>query len=135
VVRRWVIRGMLVWFCAVCVTAWVASYWPGARLGVNRLARPYLYMLQIYDGQAELGRWEVDLLISGNSGPSAKSQQYDFLGFCYFRNGTDRSLTIPLWFPTLASGLGLWWVWRKTRAKYAGKAFPVVTTNGQEARP
>ena len=66
-----------------------------------------------------------------------------FLGFHFFYKASprpaignaDRGIQVPFWFPTTISAALLWLVWRKTRSKAKGRAFPVEANQGGEAKP
>jgi len=42
--------------------------------------------------------------------------------------GTNWIVSIPFWFPSLLAAALLWFVWRQTRPKTAGRGFPVEIT-------
>ena len=52
---------------------------------------------------------------------------WQLLGFRFYIDGTYhlRFIQIPLWFPSIVFSIGYWLVWRKTRPKPIGRAFPV----------
>ena len=134
-IRRWFIRGLALTLLALCVVAWVGSYWRGAYL--------------MHDGRgwqqrAILARGGIGLGILRVSGPFHsqwlrgtmaiepdfgwgldKDDVFGWTGFHFVYRWADKTIVIPLWFPTLLSALLLWFVWRKTRAKQTGRAFPV----------
>ena len=135
--KRWLIRGLALTVLTLCVVAWVGSYWSSIAL-YNK------------DFEITLSRGRV---LCALDGPSATTDlemrvkdSYDwsewdrrvdvwFFGFTADYRAEVIQWTIPLWFPTLLAALVLWLVWRKTRAKPVGGAFPVEVAVQGEGTP
>ena len=150
-IRRWLIRAPFVAFAMICVGLWAASYWRAGLLycmwednavtaacGSGRAvvhAEGYGYDLH------PPVRWymrirETKYIVWQRFDDAAK---YAIFGFSFARGGQEFHvhnwfITIPLWFPTFLTGLVLWLIWRKTRRKYNGKAFPVEATAKAEVK-
>ncbi len=135
--RRWIIRNCFIALCVVCVATWVGSYWRFFELGYHGDIE---YSGGIQSGR--LGGWRVIIgpppyhaWLWSSSRPApwqddADSTKFHLLGFAvYYVPSWYTTITIPLWFPTLLSAVLLWFVWRKTRPKLVGKAFPVEPNN------
>ena len=143
-IRRWLIRGLALTLLALCIVAWAGSYGRGA------------YIRHESDGWqewAELETGGMGFEWCRVSGPvqfhwlwGTMSIEPDFwmvwgeddicgwTGFHLMNRENQKSVVIPLWFPTLLSAaLGLF-VWRKTRPKYNGKGFPVEPTPKAEVK-
>ena len=132
--RRWLIRSLALTLLTFCVAAWVVSY--SGEYGV----RPHLQaeiVCGFNDGFVYLVVWmnpDYDIIFPfwdyrpGDSQAygAYKRAKHHLLGFAY-RSSSSRSwyLLVHMWFPTLLSALLLCFVWRKTRAKPIGGAFPV----------
>jgi hypothetical protein len=133
--RRWFIRSLALALLTLCVTAWVGSYW--RLIEMERWDRHRIICqgqwgeICLYcEDKRRTAPLEVTwrcyssepLLIQAIYG----STPHHFAGFAFERfSGNYWHVFIPLWFPTLVSALLLWFVWRKTRAKVVGGAFPV----------
>ena len=144
--RRSIIRGTCVLLLALCITAWVGSYWRA--LGFAHQGNK-MYSLNIDCGRVLVGSWNLDAsppVWNASFYPPKGWTEWDatmgnrFLGFTF--NGptatydTRFSVTIPLWFITAFSILLLRFIWRKTRPLYSGKAFPVEpATKSEESLP
>jgi hypothetical protein len=120
----------------LCVAAWVGSYF-------------YSPALYFFTGSHEVtlepgggsmsfclsdNGWPVDIQLHMQPYSSQLWQdwnaqaEYHCGGFAYFPYTKLRSsweIHIPFYFTTLLSAMLLWLIWRKTRAKYNGKGFPV----------
>jgi hypothetical protein len=136
--RRWLIRGLVLALLALCVVALVGSYRHPCAIGRHGIHELWLHIRygsivfnEYVEPLAGSIRWEcVDVYADHQSERmDYLSREYHFAGFAYEgRNavtGPFLLICIPLWFPTLLCTLLLWFVWRKTRAKPAGGAFPV----------
>jgi hypothetical protein len=148
------IRSLTLSLVLCCLTAWVASVWVTAILvhyvAVGGGATAQNGFLAIRTGQISFLRegpllsanWQAGL--TGNTFtswwvPGCLNEYYAastvrFLGF-YFRNGSSLFVSIPLWFPTIVTGLLLWWAWRSTRGHAATGAFPVENSARIPATP
>ena len=135
--KRWIIRSFFISLLVFCVGAWVGSY------------SQYACVQYIGTSNALFFGGECGWLWFGNYGSRPiGSSPWDFAhlrasqvrtrqqylstdwhraGFAWKSNSKLREFTawIPLWFTTLLALLLLLLVWRKTRPKMAGRAFPV----------
>ena len=143
--RRWVIRSMLILLLAMCVTAWVGSYWA---LGISHYGRTWDGVL-LEDGR--IGIVQFNSIFNFNGVPGwdwgkhrgvmdwtiwdKNRDTYAALKFSYSSSVIHWGVTFPLWFPTLLAALLLWFIWRKTKAKPIGGAFPVEPTKAGEKQP
>jgi hypothetical protein len=139
-VGRWIVRGLTVTLLAMCVAAWVGSYWWSA--GVEY--KPGLcYGVFATGGRIEVVRREPFFEDPGwhLSGFRTNPRHIPDLE----RDATRRWLvanvgggetywwvTVPMWAPAAVLALGAWVVWRKTRAKSGGQGFPVVPATMKE---
>ncbi len=53
---------------------------------------------------------------------AAKNAKFFAIGFAYYPSGT---VTVPFWFLSVVFAAPLFFLWRKTRSRGGGKAFPV----------
>ena len=133
--KRWILRGMFIALLALCLGAWGVSYWRDCKI---TYFSDQIYSCSIETGRLSIQRFDIGVrfnhTLSWHSFPPSSSDGYDtsvhtifhFLGFAVFRMPAGMSVTIPFWFLTLLATLLLWLVWRKTRPKLKGGAFPVV---------
>jgi hypothetical protein len=138
-VRRWVIRGICAALLALCMAAWVGSYWRAVRV-VRFDNMDMFYGVEVNWGRIHgfrmlstgpsLPRWVVSQ-VPPKQGWAAADAGANFhgLGFAFRNNPMSGFVMIPLWFPALVSAGLLWLVWRRTRPKYDGRGFPVETGN------
>jgi hypothetical protein len=147
-VRRWFIRGFFVGLLLSCLAAWWASgyysatvdYFQDGRFGVGG------------ESMAGIVRFGGGIGVeyycpSGFSGHVARSSPPGFMalrwdepkdyyfGFSVFSGhstttGTVFGISVPYWFISLVLAVLLWLVWRKTRPKPKGGAFPVEIRQG-----
>jgi hypothetical protein len=148
-VWQWIIRGMGIALLALCVTAWVGSYFKC--VSVSYGSKTDRWTLDLVAGEsafsgirAAVSRgWTVE---HGQYYPDQRDRMravykiipYHALGFAWEPSrgfGIHPSVWIPLWFPSLVFALLLWFVWRKTRLKYSGKGFPVEVTKAEARKP
>ena len=148
-IRRWLIRGLALTLLTLCGVAWVGSYWRFAEW--FHFDGHYLTKLDLTSGRAEIlggnaaypkiWAWQVRPYYADERTPitlfiNLYRPRYHFLGFIWDGDFKTPSyhhmwvLFIPLWFPTFLCLLLLWFVWRKTRAKPVGGAFPVEVAKG-----
>jgi hypothetical protein len=138
-VWRWVFRGLAFLLLAVCVAAWVGSYFKTAAL--SKTEGRYYWVVWLQCGELGVGedvgprreesRWAVRFL---DSVPASQTFyagcEHRWLGFAY-RAGAptprdwSRYYFVPLYVPTVLAAGVLWLAWRRTRAKHCGKGFPV----------
>jgi hypothetical protein len=141
--RCWLIRGTTLTLLTLCVVAWVGSYFQsayvqymgGGRLTSVRGECGLVWVSVTNDSRYITGQWDYDHAAAEYTLIRSWYQETDFrgLGFAYrgYESGSlggptrVRQIWIPLWFPTLVSTLLLFLVWRKTRPKYHGNAFPI----------
>ena len=138
--RRWIIRGLALTLLTLCVVAWVGSYWRVVGISYNEATRSQSLfgakgkarlLVSLPDGA--MRRWRF--YYNANAYSDHENARYHFMGFAFDRAGGQAlgglpgwpiwAVWVPLYFPTLLSALLLWFVWRKTRAKPIGGAFPV----------
>ena len=145
--RRWIIRSLTLTLVLGVLTAWVASYWVtailvhyvpmgGGGIGQNGfLAISTGQICFLREGPLLSADWQAGLTSNTDThwwvpeflDSYFTYSKFRFLGF-YFNNGKAQFVSIPLWFTTiLAAGL-LWLVWRKTKPKPNGHAFPIEPT-------
>ena len=149
--RRWLIRGLALTLLTLCVVAWVGSYWRQVGLKADSADKVRL----IFFNYGSLAIRSMDWgAIRAKRGLPPNDEPLHFVtfvadadakvragssiaGFAYGTMGplwvggaaVGWEAYVPLYFPTLLSALLLWLVWRKTKTKYSGKAFPVETAN------
>jgi hypothetical protein len=140
---RQLIRGLAVALLAVCVAAWVGSYW--RRMSVRHQGQAHVSLevnwgrIRFYAGDPQLAHETPGWRLGTGAGTRSTYDVWDtvakfqILGFAFNEDFGWRCMTIPLWFPTLFSALGLWLVWRKTRPGYNGRGFP-VEVGGKDAK-
>ena len=137
-IRRWLIRGPCLVALALVVGVWVTSYFGlldlsenwrcywlvGAIRGSAYMIKsghwddpadgPHFYFLR---GETATPYYPVPNTLGFYAGPVLTWGWWDSL-----------EIVFPLWLPTLLlAGLN-WIVWRKTRATYNGRGFPVEPT-------
>jgi hypothetical protein len=133
--RRWLIRCTFVALCAVCLALWLTSFWLGAEIWLGGTTRWSRFILAggrlVFDSisnesksfhpwrfdhfNAEGERWE----------DHDKVCNFRFLGFTYYHGANGYDVSIPLWAPTILTGLLLGLAWRKTKPRSQGAGFPV----------
>jgi hypothetical protein len=138
---RRLIRGICIALLALCVTAWVGSYWEcpyiewTSNSGDFHLAvvidwgRTQGQMSNV-DFSGEPGwKWAIERSSEPHKATDYFNRDYGVLGFGISHCQSDKlsfwNGKLPLWFPTLLSALLLCHVWRKTRRKHTAKGFPV----------
>jgi hypothetical protein len=122
---------------AVCVAAWVASYWWNPMLFSSHSGLMWNFDLQC--GGVEVSRVIAQQAVGGTGWRqyhadeeaaewSYRSSTYRCGGFSYWSRPSPGILSIvriPLWLPTLLVGGISWFLWRGTRRKNVGGAFPI----------
>ena len=139
--RRWLIRVPCLLALAFVVGVWIASYFGRVFLSKNSGGRFWsIGTVQglVYMDEDGSHPWSpTPLQLYCFQGVTARECQLGptTLGFYGGRwPGWRDSLQIvfPLWLPTLLlAGLN-WFVWRKTRAKYNGRGFPVEPVSAKD---
>jgi hypothetical protein len=142
-IRGWILRGLAVTLLAVCVAAWVGSYWRTVEFYHANPAGDYVQTLCVSVGRVDVNQRVLE-------GPVAPEWRYwseannpkaGFWLAVYARDRYEKArwrwwgfslepavtgwVMVPLWFLAVCSAGVVIWVWRKTRAKYNGKGFPV----------
>ena len=127
--RRWLIRSIFMLPILLCIVGWCWSAGHGGWIGY-------------YHGAEFVGCetfWGVVRLGTSGPGPGCccgvdsapeicfllPNDPQTFLGFGYFFISPERHVYVPYWFLILAFSAILFFVWRKTRTKPQGGAFPV----------
>jgi len=144
-IRRWFIRSLALMLLTLCVVAWVGSYWremgvlyksPGNTCGVG-VQGGRLCVLH-YGGSATVHGPGWHLLVQAPSGDwslwDSVTAKTSFLGIRYLHIPSAFACVLPLWLPAVLLVVLNGIVWRKTRAKPAGRAFPVETTTKAEGK-
>jgi len=142
-VRRWLIRGLFMLLCILCVAAWVGSYFEsayvqyigGERMVAVRAECDSLFLSVSNDPGYVTNKWDSGLAPAEHSLIQAWYRDTDFhsMGFAYRRilGATPAwQVWVPLWFPAFLCGLLTWFAWRKARVKRVGGAFPVEFAKG-----
>ena len=138
-VRRWLIRSLALTLLTLCVVAWVGSYFESMMVTFGGNTRLWCSSLRggeldlTYQNQSPIpfSGWAVEFdqcdgVDRAVTRATYEAMPHQLLGFAWRPHKEYWvDLMIPLWFPTmLAAGL-FWLIWRKTRPKYSGRAFPV----------
>ena len=139
-VRRWLIRSLFLLPLVCVVGVWMTSYWQVASITRNSDGRRWHLAIVWGECEGQLApveynevrtwKWFNQPVQNGDGiGLNSQMEPYGFAGFGFTRYqaswGVFWDVKIPLWFPTLLSTLLLWFVWRKTRPRLEGRAFPV----------
>lgn len=138
-VRRWLIRSLPLMLLTLCVVVWVGSYfetvwaWHNAGMIERNLGCECgsITFTEYHDFTPSVNGWHWyhQPSVKAPFEEGYRSCTYKFLGFAYQPDwghfATGWYVIIPTWFPTLLSVLLLWLVWRKTKAKPLGGAFPI----------
>lgn len=140
--RRWIIRSLAVLLLAVCGTAWVSTYCEYTETLAYRGKSMSYSMSFCWQGRCALVFGRIDLTGKGwkfehrshtrlTFSDSWGDVNHSLLGFrlsySYPVNGAYL-VEIPFWFLTVCCAAFLGLVWRETRSKQVGRAFPVETT-------
>ena len=136
--RRWLIRSIFVVLCMCMAGVWAVSYAyvGGVRIPIESPSvRLNAALGSFYFWAEDHSTGGSDWVFHANDPGLTDALQREYQtsphlgGFAYrYLSWPDRYLLmviLPLWFPTLLSALLLYLVWRKTRAKPIGGAFPV----------
>jgi len=140
---RWLLRIFAIALLTLCLSVWIWSYFRSLSIGYcPSLGKSY--WVDTHMGGAFLsssgGIWSSPgwrfQHIHHAFPLSEVSELLDFksfLGFGYFHVAdTVWGVAIPFWFPSLLSAALLWFVWRQTRPKTAGRGFPVEVTQASQ---
>ena len=133
--RRWFIRSLFMLPILLCLIGWGWS--AGYLSGVKYQGQGWRVRLAMRGGMIEVEHWRDDfgqrgLHLVNWPGPLCFwPGMGHHLGFGYLYGSYEKHIALPFWFLILVfSGL-LWFVWRQTRPKPNGGAFPVeVKANG-----
>lgn len=132
--KRWLIRSLFIGLVVLCVVAWVGSLWRS--LDIDHSGKTWDEM-SVADGRICIQEIVPDFPIMQGWHTTFRSthwniwksedanSQYHLAGFSLHQSVKIWAVTIPLWFPTLLSVGMLWLLWRKTKAKPIGHAFPI----------
>lgn len=148
--RRWIIRSLALTLLTLCVVAWAGSYWRDWKISSYDKSGKWYSTQVLRDGCITFTRspnqtfdlWSTSEPVGtptpteGLFGdPPATPAARRLLGFV-FEPPPFLYVSIPLWFPTLLIAVLLWLVWRTTRPKAPGRAFPVEpATKSGELKP
>jgi hypothetical protein len=135
--RRWLIRLPFLLALAFFAAVWVISHF--GRFSLYKYSGGHIWELGAVEGLVFSGESGLYPLLDSPPriqfvrGWKARQLFPDppTLGFyCgrWPRFSDSFGIAFPLWLPTLLSALLLWLVWRKTRPKLAGNAFPIEPT-------
>ena len=139
--KRWIIRSFFIGLLLLCVGGWLVSFKVGWVVGYNNVHNHNEYEMVVHWGKIRFsfldGHHAVAFVPDGwfqdtfpaypLKGTNADADLYGrkFVGFESGEVGRRQWISIPFWFPTTISAAFLWLVWRKTRPKPKGRAFPV----------
>ena len=142
--KRWIIRSFFIGLLLLCVGGWATSYaswWdieyhdnlPTTFTWAVGSSWGRLWIIRKHDVYSYFGGYlprELETYMSSVDVPYEIERQFEFLphyvfGFCFNSDERLHGIAIPYWFPTTLSASLLCWVWRKTRPKAKGGAFPV----------
>jgi len=129
--RRWLIRVPCLLALAFVVGVWVTSYF--AEIAVNKEATGRAWVVLAAQGLGSMGedggiRYPDSALRFSWFGGPDPGMPPTTLGFYvgpWPRSPKSLMIILPLWLPTLLLAALCWFVWRKMRAKYNGRGFPV----------
>jgi hypothetical protein len=149
--RRWITRGILIGLLLLCVGAWtwsasnfglVAYQFNSGFIGCATKWGAVRIVLNTKESVSDEGGWHANHSITRDSTPDhdypthithwfpVRPSDRDpgvlwILGFSCADNPTFHALQIPYWFFVVLLSSILFFVWRKTRPKVKGLAFPV----------
>ncbi len=149
--KRWLLRGLFLLPVVLCLAGWGWSGWYEGWVGYTRSHRTIGFGTA--EGTVSLGAGRrigyndgyaaaVDRSEAVRFWPTPDPDDICFLGFRWWHDsysdfsggaGTAYSLTIPYWFPLLASALLFLLVWRKTRRRLSpATGFPVEVRRARD---
>jgi len=145
--QRTIIRGLFMLPISLCIVGWGWSFRHNGAIWFSRYRGPYLicYTEDGYIGLKYGGRdgpggypfsggsgFDCEVTTDGgfpNFWPGYGPNRV--LGFSFLKDMPSQiKATVPYWFLILIFSGVLWIVWRKTRPKPKGGAFPVVVEKG-----
>src|ERR1035437_9628380 len=146
--RRWIIRSFFIGLLLLCVGGWVWSYKYGWIFRYSRhnggSVRSHwgkIHLTWMDDSWAPFPteRWHIypaDAAIDANYIKYIHNGHYSHhcLGFFITIEADSMFVVIPFWFPTTISAALLWLVWRWTRPRVQGRAFPVEIAKADKGR-
>jgi hypothetical protein len=135
---RWICRGLCICLLLICTVAWVGSYFEEVYLfhgnhgtlsilGLNG-GFLYLYVQPNPMYSSSESHWVHHPPIAGAGYDGYRGSTYHFAGIAYQPTSDPTSgwsVDLSMWLVTVGLILVLWFVWRKTRRKITGGAFPV----------
>ena len=126
--RRWIIRSLFLVPLVCVVGLWVTSYWKclefshiGRGIYESRTdwGRVFIFHMEAHSSPVGWHAWIGTPSPNWNFWFEMDSRVVPTYGHCI-------SVWVPLWLPTLLL-LGLnWFIWRTTRPKPKGRAFPIT---------
>ena len=142
--KRWLIRSLFLLPLVCVVAAWVGSYFATFSFdkwfeGRERHMGAVQGLIHLEEGSND-GLPDTPLQIHVYSGKKitdsvAIGAKFGFYAGKFPFTRDSFMIVFPLWLPTLLLAAVNWIVWRKTRAKPIGKAFPVEPTSAQGEPP
>jgi len=138
--RRWIIRSFFIALLGLCVSAWIATFYrtlsavyndiPTVSIGSTR-GNLWMFYFSMPSPSHSHGLF-LSILPFGMDRTYYEDDLHHLIGFAWGSlnvmlppDTPAKVLRIPFWFPTALSAGLLWFVWRKTRPKADGRAFPV----------
>jgi hypothetical protein len=137
-IRRLIVRGLAVTLLAVCVVAWVGSYFRWGK--IRRFQGLDMWHLEVCNGVVHFGDiymldampvvWDWRMRQPDRDVVRMWYSGCDFggAGFAYVRMkgiSTMGRVVVPLWFPTVLAAGAVCLLWRRTRGPGEGSGFPV----------
>jgi len=142
-IRRWIIRSFFIGLLLLCVGGWLSSYYCPIEgvyhktctlacwtsngylwVGYSNPGNDYGTFVRVYRPVKLPGGKDLDAIMY--------YRIHHSLGFAYGEQPSpyhSQIFCIPFWFPTVMFAGFICLVWRKTRPKSGGRAFPVELAN------
>jgi len=139
-IRRWIIRALFLLTLAFVVAAWVTSYFGGI-VAITSFGGRF-WAVGAVQGLGFTAEGSSSSVVSGFhfGGGTADELVPTILGFGWGEESDPFSTdppylerVFPLWLLTAVLTLLSWFVWRKTRARYNGRGFPVERIEPSES--
>ncbi len=146
--RRWLIRTPFLMALASVLTIWIASYFGG--LTVWKWYPGVFLNVDFVQGSCDVGEdrdaiyyaWGPEFHFHPRVTTANQMWPRTTLGF-FWGNPSPHAwprtdefhFIFPLWLPTLLLAALTWFIWRKTRPKSIGHAFPVEDASKEQLRP